>query len=1156
MNANQGNRENPYVGPRAFTKNEILYGRDRERRNLFNLLIAERLVMLYAPSGAGKSSLIQAGLIPDLEKANEKRPNPFYIFPLIWVGQAPVNTEANRYILSTLLSLEQNPDIPDLAKLDFKHYFEKRQTVLKNRKYSVFIFDQFEEILTVDPTDQDKKIEFFTQLGEFLQDRNRWALFALREDHIAGLNPFLHLIPTRLKTTFRLNLLEEKTAFEAVLNPAKKTDVQFDTEAANKLVKDLLKDGFYVEPVQLQVVCRRLWDKKISEGVKWIRDTDIKSGQTVDEALSTYYNNQIRAIVDKTKIDEITIRDWFDQKLITPQGIRSQAQEGQAQNDEFEEEVIPKLIDAHLVRSEKRNNIIWYELTHDRLIKPIQETNAKWRDDNLTVLQRQALNWDKAGRSDGLLLRGRLLKEAEEEPKRIRLSNDIDNDFLEKCKQIRKQKRVVLGLAILLSVLVLALACIFYFLYIEARKQEAEARKQTLITKAEISKSFSSTGQIKGLIYAIDAVGSSLSWFPNFDPPAQVRSSLLLAIQKIRERTVYQTKIGIYMAAISADGQTVASLGSGGKIYLLANNGYWLNEPFQFPGEFKSIAISANGKLMVSLDSKDFIQVWSQDEQRDGQWVSKFIKPQPYPSSSVAISGDGQIVASMRSNEIILLRLDGTQLGKLKPLSGVFRSIAISADGQNVVSSGYDGWIQIWSRDKQKDKKWVTMKTIKSDSGKSIAISADGQTVVEGDMNDGLIKLWSFDGSLLVGSFRHEGGVKSVAISADGQTVVSLGSDGIIHFWDQNGEELGDPIQQNTAFDSIAITADGQTVAATNSYGDSFGYIRFLSSTVWPVGKSLKHPDAIESIAISGDGRIVITLDYGGRMYLQLKDGQDFMDSVLPQSQNEIDSIAISADGKTVAILERNNGIMLWLLGTKRFSKIFEDSSKIDSIAISTDGQTIVGMMRNGLIQRWSSTGLRMGAPIQNNDRIKFMAISANSQTIASVDLNNVLRFYGHDNRLLGSAKSQDEINSLAISADGNTAVSGHNDFSLKLWSSDGRLLKHFEHPDMIKSVAISGNGETIVSKDNRNMVRLWSHDGHLLGNPFDCKCTNTQIILSSDGKVLATNSKLWLLGDWQAWFKSACDILHSHSIWKKPDSEKTETEQGAIKTCKTYFPE
>ncbi|HEX7180799.1 MAG TPA: hypothetical protein VF756_03085, partial [Thermoanaerobaculia bacterium] len=53
---------NPYVGPRPFELGERLWGRDEETAGLYYLLSAERIVLLHSPSGAGKSSLVQAGL--------------------------------------------------------------------------------------------------------------------------------------------------------------------------------------------------------------------------------------------------------------------------------------------------------------------------------------------------------------------------------------------------------------------------------------------------------------------------------------------------------------------------------------------------------------------------------------------------------------------------------------------------------------------------------------------------------------------------------------------------------------------------------------------------------------------------------------------------------------------------------------------------------------------------------------------------------------------------------------------------------------------------------------------------------------------------------------------------------------------------------------
>jgi hypothetical protein len=60
-------RRNPYVGPRSFQPGEPLFGRDREALELRYSLTSERIVLLCSPSGAGKSSLVNAGLIDKLK---------------------------------------------------------------------------------------------------------------------------------------------------------------------------------------------------------------------------------------------------------------------------------------------------------------------------------------------------------------------------------------------------------------------------------------------------------------------------------------------------------------------------------------------------------------------------------------------------------------------------------------------------------------------------------------------------------------------------------------------------------------------------------------------------------------------------------------------------------------------------------------------------------------------------------------------------------------------------------------------------------------------------------------------------------------------------------------------------------------------------------
>ena len=76
-------------------------------------------------------------------------------------------------------------------------------------------------MLTLDPTNLDAKFAFFEQIGEALRDRSRWALFSMREDYLAGLDPYLKPIPTRFGTTYRLDLLGINAAREAIQIPAR-----------------------------------------------------------------------------------------------------------------------------------------------------------------------------------------------------------------------------------------------------------------------------------------------------------------------------------------------------------------------------------------------------------------------------------------------------------------------------------------------------------------------------------------------------------------------------------------------------------------------------------------------------------------------------------------------------------------------------------------------------------------------------------------------------------------------------------------------------------------------------------------------------------------------------------------------------------------------
>src|SRR6478672_1035767 len=87
-----------YPGPRSFETDEsgIFFGRERETADLRNLLLSYRTVLLYSQSGAGKSSLVRAGLLGKLNKG-------YWVLARVQ-GQDPENAEANIYAHNILLS--------------------------------------------------------------------------------------------------------------------------------------------------------------------------------------------------------------------------------------------------------------------------------------------------------------------------------------------------------------------------------------------------------------------------------------------------------------------------------------------------------------------------------------------------------------------------------------------------------------------------------------------------------------------------------------------------------------------------------------------------------------------------------------------------------------------------------------------------------------------------------------------------------------------------------------------------------------------------------------------------------------------------------------------------------------------------------------------
>ena len=104
---------------------------------------------------------------------------------------------------------------------------------------------------------------------------------------------------------------------------------------SKKIVDNLLKihlDGYhgnielfideFVEPVQLQVVCLKLWEQKIITGKIRKEIENIELGD-IDNALTSFYDDIIKEAKENSKRKENYIRNWCEQNLITSSGTRN-----------------------------------------------------------------------------------------------------------------------------------------------------------------------------------------------------------------------------------------------------------------------------------------------------------------------------------------------------------------------------------------------------------------------------------------------------------------------------------------------------------------------------------------------------------------------------------------------------------------------------------------------------------------------------------------------------------------------------------------------------------------------------------------------------------------------------------------------------------------
>ena len=720
--------DNPYVGPTAFTENDStrFFGRTEETRELASLVIARRAVLLYAQSGSGKTSLLQASLIPELKR--HKRVETFPIARVM--GSDADLASGNLYVKNALTNLF--PDAPHTQTFSEAFGAVLSADPKGRRQPHLVIFDQFEEIFTFHPELTDQRTAFFQQLGECLDTYPQLSLLlSMREDYLADLEANVAFLPDRMRTRMRLERLGVENSLEAIREPAAIAGMPFAAGAAEELVDNLRRirtgasgaNGFalgqYVEPVQLQIVCRQLWSRLMEDTARQtaqIDAGDIAKYANVDDALIQFYHDAL-ARAQQAGLTERLLRLWFGERLITPAGTRGLVYRGERETEGLPNAAVDILRDCYIIRADLRGENTWYELAHDRLVEPVREDNLAWkagyRNPVAGALERGSDHLlTGTGLADGLrFARDNPQELTPEERLFLRKSDEAE-------RRARTLRRRLIGSAV---AVILALSILTAWSLknaskaatqkTEAQKEKSEADKQTAKAQYEKSeadiqrneaqnqKSEAQKQLVKSLVNSGSGLVSTNTEFDDLaamvaalraektfralsklpfsgsvaspELGAEVQSVLRKVVYGIHERNRLSVGDEVVTARFNRAGTRIAAIDRKGKVYTWDRSGRKL---FEFQGPPGSIVV---GSAAFTVDL-DFLVT---------SHVSVDPKKNPNDQAYVILDSCRALIWDVKGHR---------QRAELAPLGGCVVATAIDPGGRFIATAGLGG-LRIWS---------------------------------------------------------------------------------------------------------------------------------------------------------------------------------------------------------------------------------------------------------------------------------------------------------------------------------------------------------------------------------------------------------------------------------------------------------------------------
>jgi WD40 repeat protein len=1082
----------PYRGiqPFRYVDHAIFLAREEETEDLVDLVAIYRGVLLYGASGDGKSSLINAGLLP---AAARRRLHPERVRVQPRAGEeivieriATTEGDGGEHLPSLLA-----PDGDESSRIVVSaQAFESRVREACETHRPLLIFDQFEEIITL--FEDDEAVAAQRGIVEMLVRLLREPLavkllFVFREDYLSKVKHLLAAVPELVDQALRLEPISADALPTIIRGPFERHPGHFERELDVELAERVcaaLEERFGSADLSLsevETVALRLWESDdpqtllADRGVQGILEDYL--GEALDE-----FSAELRAAAIALLA-----------QMVTSAGTRNviSAEDLVQRVREEDPDLSPPLLsdalerlerESRLIRRERRHDIYLYEITSEFLVP-----------------------WISQRREEARLVRERRRDERRRERERA-----------------RQRFVVVVSIA---AVLVLAVALVGV-LAVWALGQRSDARRQaTRATSLALASSATPLLNSRPDVSLLLALGGY-----NVSPAVETRSSVLAALEAALDPGVVAILHGhtdrVRSVAFGPDGRTLASASNDNTVRLWdVRTHKQLGRPLTGHGDVvRSVAFSPDGRTLASASDDNTIRLW--DARTHEQLGNALIGPpnaasnpekplRPHGFESVAFSRDGRALASGSVDDTVRLWSVRThrQLGaSLRGHTDGVTSVAFSPSGRMLASAGEDKTVRLWSL--RTHKQLGAPLTGHTRTVTSVAFGPNGRTLASSSA-DKTMRLWNLRthkqlGAALIG---HTAAIYSVVFTSHGRTLTSASADKTVRSWSvRTHKQLGRLIGHTGAVFGVAVSRNGRTLASASA--DKTMRLWDMQ-THEQLGKPLgRHMGPVLNVEFSPDGRTLASAGLDDTV--RLWDVRTHKHLGKPLISGVLD-VAFSPDGRTLASGSSDSTVRLWDVRThKQLGPPLKGHTDIIiRVAFSPHGRTLASASYDGTVRLWDvRTHKQLGSPLKGHSGgVYDVAFSPDGRTLASASYDRTVRVWNlRTHKQLGRALTghKGAVASVAFGANGRTLASAGSDSTVRVW--DVRTHKQLGQPltghtDTVFDVAFSPDGRTLASASFDGTVRVWdARTHHALGSPLNGHSGRVYgVAFSPDGRTLAS---------------------------------------------------